>query len=145
MDRVLLNQATSVDEQPVSGIILRDVAKATLHDAVASELTCDYLVKKLSKDNPVVVQKALRCVRACCEHGRPEFKRDVQRSAAEIKACLQFKGINDPLRGDALNKAVRTEAEMCLRAMFSNEALVWSFHSLSRYSSGSTRTNLHID
>ena len=43
---------------------------------------------------------AKRHGRQVCEQGKPEFKRAVQRKAEVVKACLQYRGTPDPLKGE---------------------------------------------
>ena len=43
MDRSLLNQATSYEDQPVSGVVLRDISKMSFAGFDVSEQLVDYL------------------------------------------------------------------------------------------------------
>ena len=71
---------------------LAEIAKLTfVNDEVVNQVQ-DYLLNKLSKDNPFVKQKCLRIIRHVCESGKPEFRRGMQRHAAEIKGCQSFRG-----------------------------------------------------
>eukprot|EP00439_Symbiodinium_sp_Y106_P077295 s983_g16.t1 len=98
------------------------IAQSTFADLNACQQLADYLLKKLEKDNPHVKLKCLKIIKHVCEQGKPEFKRAVQRKADVVKACLQFRGTPDPLKGDAPNKAVREEADLAVKAVFSSNA-----------------------
>ena len=47
-----------------------------------------------------------------------EFRREMQRHSVAIRQLLHYKGQPDPLKGDALNKAVRDTANEAVSAMF---------------------------
>ena len=80
----------------------------------------DHLVSKLASSDPIVRLKALRLIRRVSEEGcNPEFSRGIQSRLNLIKECLTFRGTLDPLRGDAPNKAVRDEAALAMKAIFS--------------------------
>ncbi|GBG82784.1 hypothetical protein CBR_g36315 [Chara braunii] len=84
---------------------------------VVREIT-DHLMKKLDHKSPVVKQKALRVIKFAVGKGGPEFKREIQRHSATIRGLFHYRGHPDPLRGDALNKAVRDTAHAAIQAMF---------------------------
>jgi len=50
-----------------------------------------------------------------------DFKREMQRHSAAMRQLVHYKGHPDPLRGDALNKAVRETANEAIAAIFSTE------------------------
>lgn len=50
-----------------------------------------------------------------------EFRREMQRNSVTIRQLIHYKGQPDPLKGDALNKAVRETAQEALSALFSSE------------------------
>jgi hypothetical protein len=49
------------------------------------------------------------------------FKREMQRHSAAMRQLVHYRGQPDPLRGDALNKAVRETANEAMAAVFSTE------------------------
>jgi len=122
MDRSALNKATSADDTPTPGYLYTEIAQSTFADLNACQQLADYLIKKLEKDNPHVKLKCLKIIKHVCEQGKPEFKRAIQRKAEVVKACLQYRGTPDPLKGDAPNKAVREEADLAVKAVFSSNA-----------------------
>jgi hypothetical protein len=50
-----------------------------------------------------------------------EFRREMQRHSVAIRQLLHYKGQLDPLKGDALNKAVRDTAQEAVSAIFSED------------------------
>merc|ERR1719282_1020995 len=122
MDRSVLNKATSADDAPTPGYLYTEIAKSTFVDINACQQLADYLLKKLERDNPHVKAKSLRIIRHVCEQGQPNFRREIQRRSDVVKSCLQYRGEPDPLKGDALNKAVREEADATVKAVFSSDS-----------------------
>lgn len=82
----------------------------------------EYLIGKLEKDHSGVKLKVLRIVRYCCENDCSlEFRRLMQRKADAFRRAQSFRGVEDPLRGDSPNKNVRDEAQLALKALFSDD------------------------
>mmetsp|Transcript_56362 Transcript_56362/g.132144 ORF Transcript_56362/g.132144 Transcript_56362/m.132144 type:complete len:774 (-) Transcript_56362:135-2456(-) len=127
VDRALLNKATSADDTPTPGYMYGEIAKATFSDINASQQLADYLLKKLERDNPHVKLKVLRIIRHVCDQGKHDFRRSIQKKAELVKQCQQYRGTPDPLKGDAPNKAVREEADVCLKSVFSSDASTDAF------------------
>lgn len=50
-----------------------------------------------------------------------EFRREMQRHSAVMRQLFHYKGQLDPLKGDALNKAVRDTAHEAVSAIFAND------------------------
>lgn len=50
-----------------------------------------------------------------------EFRREMQRHSVAIRQLLHYKGQLDPLKGDALNKAVRDTAQEAVSSIFSED------------------------
>eukprot|EP00930_Biecheleria_cincta_P018669 TRINITY_DN1445_c1_g1_i1.p1 TRINITY_DN1445_c1_g1~~TRINITY_DN1445_c1_g1_i1.p1 ORF type:complete len:940 (-),score=270.28 TRINITY_DN1445_c1_g1_i1:73-2892(-) len=122
MDRSVLNKATSADDIPTPGYLYTEIAKSTFADITACQQLADYLLKKLERDNPHVKLKVLKIIKHVCEQGKPDFRRAIQKKAELVKACLQYRGTPDPLKGDAPNKAVREEADVAVKAVFSSDS-----------------------
>lgn len=118
MDKSLLASATSADEAPTPGYMLNDIARMTLVSIDTSQQVMDYLMSRLKKDNCNVKHKVLVIIRHICRAGRPEFKREMTRSTEPVKACLQFRGPPDELRGDEMYRRVREAARETLDAIF---------------------------
>lgn len=50
-----------------------------------------------------------------------EFKREMQKNSVAVRQLVHYKGQPDPLKGDALNKAVRETAQEALSVLFSSD------------------------
>ncbi|XP_021765311.1 VHS domain-containing protein At3g16270-like [Chenopodium quinoa] len=81
----------------------------------------EFLLKRLDHKNPIVKQKALRLIKYSVGKSGAEFRREMQRHSVAVKQLLHYKGKPDPLKGDALNKAVRETAQDALSAIFSTD------------------------
>ncbi|XP_062230438.1 tRNase Z TRZ3, mitochondrial-like [Phragmites australis] len=80
-------------------------------------------LKVLFKDELVVDEsdEALRFIKYAVGKSGTDFKREMQRHSAAMRQLVHYKGHPDPLRGDALNKAVRETANESIAAVFSTE------------------------
>ncbi|XP_062188934.1 tRNase Z TRZ3, mitochondrial-like [Phragmites australis] len=80
-------------------------------------------LKVLFKDELVVDEfdEALRLIKYAVGKSGTDFKREMQRHSAAMRQLVHYKGHPDPLRGDALNKAVRETANEAIAAVFSTE------------------------
>ncbi|RWR78285.1 Epsin domain-containing protein [Cinnamomum micranthum f. kanehirae] len=81
----------------------------------------EFILKRLDHKSPIVKQKALRLIKYSVGKSGVEFKREMQRHSAVIRQLFHYKGNLDPLKGDALNKAVRDIAHEAMSAVFSSE------------------------
>ncbi|KAK1313859.1 VHS domain-containing protein [Acorus calamus] len=81
----------------------------------------DYVLKRLDNKSPIVKQKALRLIKYAVGKSGVEFKREMQRHSAVMRQLVHYKGHPDPLKGDALNKAVRDTAQEAIVAVFAIE------------------------
>ncbi|KAL3692829.1 hypothetical protein R1sor_006480 [Riccia sorocarpa] len=81
----------------------------------------EYTVKRLEHKSPIVKQKTLRFIKFSATKAGPEWKREVQRQAQIIRQLFHYRGTPDPLKGDALNKAVRETAHEAIAAIFGTE------------------------
>lgn len=81
----------------------------------------EHTMRRLEHKNPIVKQKTLRFIKYAAGKGGSDFKREIQRQAAVMKALFHYKGQLDALKGDALNKAVRDMAHEAVSAIFGTE------------------------
>lgn len=122
--RPVLFKATSDDDTPTPGYIYEEISKLTWEDGEKCEDVLNFLVKRLDKDSPAVKLKCLRVLKYCVSKGHESFHRDLQRQVQPIKDATQFRGVPDPLRGDAPAKAVRDAATELLQIVFENPASI---------------------
>ncbi|KAH0927134.1 hypothetical protein HID58_019390 [Brassica napus] len=64
---------------------------------------------------------ALRLIKYAVGKSGSEFRREMQRNSVAVRNLFHYKGYPDPLKGDALNKAVRDTAQETISAIFSEE------------------------
>ncbi|KAH9306661.1 hypothetical protein KI387_011065, partial [Taxus chinensis] len=64
---------------------------------------------------------ALRLIKYSVAKAGAEFRREMQRHSGVIRQMFHYRGEPDPLRGDALNKAVRDTAHEAVAAIFASE------------------------
>ncbi|KAG6519909.1 hypothetical protein ZIOFF_016938 [Zingiber officinale] len=81
----------------------------------------DYILKRLDQKSPIVKQKALRLIKYAVGKSGNEFRREMQRHSTVIRQLFHYKGELDPLKGDALNMAVRETAHEAIAAVFASD------------------------
>jgi hypothetical protein len=118
----LLNKATTNDENPTPGYVYPELIKLTHADVANCERMAEWLFRRLQRTEPSVKFKVLQVMKLVSKGGRMEFKRALQRQNEAVKACQQFKGPPDPLRGDEPYRKVKEAAKDALEAMFDSSS-----------------------
>uniref|UniRef100_A0A1J3JIB5 VHS domain-containing protein n=1 Tax=Noccaea caerulescens TaxID=107243 RepID=A0A1J3JIB5_NOCCA len=90
------------------------------HVSIVKEFS-EFILKRLDNKSPIVKQKALRLIKYAVGKSGSEFRREMQRNSVAVRNLFHYKGHPDPLKGDALNKAVRDTAHETISAIFSEE------------------------
>ncbi|XP_077209956.1 protein MODIFIED TRANSPORT TO THE VACUOLE 1-like [Tasmannia lanceolata] len=90
------------------------------HISIVKEVS-EFILKRVDHNSPIVKQKALRLIKYSVGKSGVEFKREMQRHSAAIRQLFHYKGQLDPLKADALNKAVRDTAHEAITAIFASE------------------------
>ncbi|XP_010487480.1 PREDICTED: VHS domain-containing protein At3g16270 [Camelina sativa] len=90
------------------------------HVSIVKEFS-EFILKRLDNKSPIVKQKALRLIKYAVGKSGSEFRREMQRNSVAVRNLFHYKGHPDPLKGDALNKAVRETAHETISAIFSEE------------------------
>ncbi|CAN8269241.1 unnamed protein product [Cochlearia groenlandica] len=90
------------------------------HVSIVKEFS-EFVLKRLDNKSPIVKQKALRMIKYSVGKSGAEFRREMQRNSVAVRNLFHYKGYPDPLKGDALNKAVRETAHETISAIFSEE------------------------
>ncbi|KAJ1394652.1 hypothetical protein SESBI_34028 [Sesbania bispinosa] len=67
------------------------------------------------------ITPALRLIKYAVGKSGVEFRREMQRHSVAFRQFVHYKGQLDPLKGDALNKAVRDTAHEAISAIFSED------------------------
>ncbi|KAH1105088.1 hypothetical protein GLYMA_13G355800v4 [Glycine max] len=116
----LIDSATSDEDKVTPVYKLEEICQLLLssHATIVKELS-EFILKRLDHKNPIVKHKALRLIKYAVGKCGVEFRREMQRHSVAIRQLLHYKGPSDPLKGDALNKAVRDTAQEAISAIFS--------------------------
>ncbi|KAG6512684.1 hypothetical protein ZIOFF_030813 [Zingiber officinale] len=131
----------------------------------------DYIFKRLDHKSPIVKQKlsaleiykpvaslmdifilyltlgkALRLIKYAVGKSGNEFRREMQRHSTVIRQLFHYKGELDPLKADALNKAVRETAHEAVAAVFASDEnkSVTPVEGLNRRIQGFGNTNFEL-
>ncbi|CAA6666017.1 unnamed protein product [Spirodela intermedia] len=118
----LIDGVTSDEDKVAPVYKLDEVCELlrTTHAGIVKEVS-DYILKRLDHKSPIVKQKALRLIKYAVVKSGAEFRREMQRHSTVVRQLFHFKGYPDPLKGDALNKAVRDTAHEAVSAIFSSD------------------------
>lgn len=118
----MIDAATS-DEDKVTPVYKLEEICELLRSSPAGIVkeVSEFVLKRLDHKSPIVKQKALRLIKYSVGKSGSEFRREMQRHSVAVKQLLHYKGQPDPLKGDALNKAVRETAQDALSAIFATE------------------------
>ncbi|KAK8971074.1 VHS domain-containing protein [Platanthera guangdongensis] len=92
----------------------------TSHASIVKEVS-EFILKRLDHKSPIVKQKTLRLIKYTVGKSGAEFRKEMQRNSASLRQLVHYKGNLDPLKGDALNKAVRTTAQEAISSIFSSD------------------------
>ncbi|KAK4706316.1 hypothetical protein R3W88_034125 [Solanum pinnatisectum] len=118
----MIDGATS-DEDKVTPVYkleeICDLLRSS-HSSIVKEVS-EFILKRLQHKSPIIKQKALRVIKYAVGKSGAEFRREMQRNSVAIRQLIHYKGQPDPLKADALNKAVRETAQEALSALFSSE------------------------
>ncbi|XP_062008434.1 protein MODIFIED TRANSPORT TO THE VACUOLE 1 [Rosa rugosa] len=104
----------------------------------------EFVLKRLDHKSPIVKQKALRLIKYAVGKSGVEFRREMQRHSVAVRQLFHYKGQPDPLKGDALNKAVRDTAHEAIAAIFSEESKPAPAEDLNRRIQGFGNTNYEM-
>ncbi|MQL95376.1 hypothetical protein Taro_028043 [Colocasia esculenta] len=115
----------------------------TSHAGIVKEVA-DYILKRLDHKNPVVKQKTLRLIKFAVGKSGVEFRREMQRHSAVVRQLFHYKGYPDPLKGDALNKAVRDSAHEAVSAIFASDDVKAPTEGIKRRMEGFGNTNFEM-
>lgn len=118
----MIDAATSDEDKVTPVYKLEEICELlrSSSSGIVKEVS-EFLLRRLDHKNPIVKQKALRVIKYSVGKSGAEFRREMQRHSVAVKQLLHYKGKPDPLKGDALNKAVRETAQDALSAIFSTE------------------------
>ncbi|XP_044487479.1 protein MODIFIED TRANSPORT TO THE VACUOLE 1 [Mangifera indica] len=118
----MIDGATTDEDKVTPVYKLEEICELlrSAHVSIVKEVS-GFILKRLEHKSPVVKQKALRLIKYAVGKSGVEFRREMQRHSAVVRQLFHYKGQLDPLKGDALNKAVRDTAHETISAIFSEE------------------------
>ncbi|XP_050382335.1 protein MODIFIED TRANSPORT TO THE VACUOLE 1 [Argentina anserina] len=119
----LVDAATSDEDKVAPVYKLEEICQLlrSSHVSIVKEMS-EFVLKRLDHKSPIVKQKALRLIKYAVGKSGVEFRREMQRHSVAVRQLFHYKGHPDPLKGDALNKAVRDTAQEAIAAIFSEES-----------------------
>ncbi|KAG6606757.1 Protein MODIFIED TRANSPORT TO THE VACUOLE 1, partial [Cucurbita argyrosperma subsp. sororia] len=118
----MIDAATSDEDKVTPVYKLEEICEVlrSSHVSIVKEFS-EFILKRLEHKSPIVQQKALRLIKYGVGKSGVEFRREMQRHSVAVRQLLHYKGQPDPLKGDALNKAVRDTAQDAISAIFAEE------------------------
>ncbi|KAG7036470.1 VHS domain-containing protein, partial [Cucurbita argyrosperma subsp. argyrosperma] len=118
----MIDAATSDEDKVTLVYKLEEICEVlrSSHVSIVKEFS-EFILKRLEHKSPIVQQKALRLIKYGVGKSGVEFRREMQRHSVAVRQLLHYKGQPDPLKGDALNKAVRDTAQDAISAIFAEE------------------------
>ncbi|XVF24934.1 hypothetical protein REPUB_Repub13aG0170400 [Reevesia pubescens] len=118
----MIDGATSNEDKVTPVYKLEEICELlrSSHVNIVKEVS-EFIFKRLDHKSPIVKQKALRLIKYAVGKSGVEFRREMQRNSVAIRQLLHYKGQLDPLKGDALNKAVRDTAHEAISAIFAED------------------------
>ncbi|KAK8503386.1 hypothetical protein V6N12_034781 [Hibiscus sabdariffa] len=118
----MIDAATSDEDKVTPGYKLDEISELlrSSHVSIVKEVA-EFVLKRLDHKSPIVKQKTLRLIKYVVGKCGAEFRREMQRNSVAIRQLFHYKGEPDPLKGDALNKAVRDTAHEAISAVFAED------------------------
>ncbi|TYI40173.1 hypothetical protein ES332_A02G145300v1 [Gossypium tomentosum] len=118
----MIDGATSDEDKVTPVYKLEEICELlrSSHVSIVKEVS-EFILKRLDHKSPIVKQKALRLIKYAVGKSGVEFRREMQRNSAAVRELFHYRGQPNPLKGDALNKAVRDTAHEAISAIFAEE------------------------
>ncbi|KAH0982565.1 hypothetical protein GBA52_009742 [Prunus armeniaca] len=141
----MIDAATSDEDKVAPVYKLEEICQLlrSSHVSIVKEVS-EFVFKRLENKSPIVKQKALRLIKYSVGKSGVEFRREMQRNSVAVRQLFHYKGQPDPLKGDALNKAVRDTAQEAIAAIFSEESNAAPADDLNRRIQGFGNTNFEM-
>ncbi|KAL4367035.1 hypothetical protein GQ457_05G024180 [Hibiscus cannabinus] len=118
----MIDGATSDEDKVTPVYKLEEICELlrSSHVSIVKEVS-EFILKRLDHKSPIVKQKALRLIKYAVGKSGAEFRREMQRNSAAMRQLFHYRGQPNPLKGDALNKAVRDTAHEAISAIFAED------------------------
>ncbi|KAB2612871.1 VHS domain-containing protein [Pyrus ussuriensis x Pyrus communis] len=142
---LMIDGATSNEDKVAPVYKLEEICQLlrSSHVSIVKEMS-EFVFRRLDHKSPIVKQKALRLIKYAVGKSGVEFRREMQRNSVAVRQLFHYKGHPDPLKGDALNKAVRDTAHEAISAIFQEESNAAPADDLNRRIQGFGNTNIEM-
>lgn len=122
MNRLILNKATSSNDEPTPGYLYNEITQMTFCSKESLGLVGEYLLKKLQRTDLNVKLKTLKIMKHLCDKKRADFRNFLKKKMDIIKECQQCNIVNDELKGETPSMLVRKEATDLIKLIYSYDA-----------------------
>ncbi|KAE8655672.1 VHS domain-containing protein [Hibiscus syriacus] len=90
-------------------------------DKVTPVYKLEEICELLRSSHVSIVKEVSGFILKRLDHKSPVFRREMQRNSAVVRQLFHYRGQPNPLKGDALNKAVRDTAHEAISAIFAED------------------------
>ncbi|KOB63155.1 hypothetical protein PFHG_04913 [Plasmodium falciparum HB3] len=141
MNRLILNKATSSNDEPTPGYLYNEITQMTFCSKESLGLVGEYLLKKLQRTDLNVKLKTLKIMKHLCDKKRADFRNFLKKKMDIIKECQQCNIVNDELKGETPSMLVRKEATDLIKLIYSYDATENVMKSSSNNSQDTMKNN----
>ncbi|GAB67989.1 hypothetical protein PCYB_125550 [Plasmodium cynomolgi strain B] len=122
MNRLILNKATSSNDEPTPGYLYNEISQMAFCSKESMNLVGEYLLKKLQRTDVNVKIKTLKILKHLCDKKRPDFRNFLKKKIDIIKNCQACSIVHDELKGETPSMLVRKEASDLIKLIYSYDA-----------------------
>ncbi|CRH01329.1 conserved Plasmodium protein, unknown function [Plasmodium relictum] len=131
MNRLILNKATSSNDEPTPGYLYNEISQMTFCSKESLVLVGEYLLKKLQRTDLNVKLKTLKILKHLCDKKRSDFRTFLKKKIDIIKECQTCNIVNDELKGETPTMLVRKEASDLIKLIYSYDTIESNAKSIS--------------
>lgn len=118
---LLVDKVTSDDESSPPVYLLDEISEILRSSSLdLIQEIVEYTFRRLRNRSPQVKHKVLRFIKYTVDRAGSEYRRELQSHSASIREFFTFQGYVDPIKGDALDKAIRDAAHEAIKAIYSS-------------------------
>ncbi|KAI4836691.1 hypothetical protein MKS88_004492 [Plasmodium brasilianum] len=119
MNRLILNKATSSNDEPTPGYLYNEISQIAFCSKDSLNFVGEYLIKKLQRTDLNVKLKTLKILKHLCDKKRSDFRIFLKKKIDLIKECQNCNIVHDELKGDTPSMLVRKEATDLIKVIYS--------------------------
>ncbi|KAH9495813.1 hypothetical protein Btru_013367 [Bulinus truncatus] len=119
----IILKATSDDENPTPGYMLKEIKEISFESAGFSESLAEFLTDRLRQKSCNVKVKALKLIKHLTENGSKEFLTAIRKYSDVIKECTKFGGLPHPMHGNAPYLSVRKISKELCEILYNNDSV----------------------